>query len=284
VISTMPAPAPPRWRVACVIARREVGAAIRGIGGYIALTVALIAGTWILLVDVRALDADGLRVLADPFRPALTIAMLVLAVFLAVSAAVSVARDRESGTLETLFYGPVDETAYILGKVGGAVAAYVIALPLLLVSLILLSLITGFELTPTMLVGLAMSVLPAGQIVGLGVLLSVGTSRVRTAVLLLISAIAVLLGINVAYSLVQLVPIADPSSSILPLRDALSALETGVRWLSPFAYLERVFDEVSSGAWRRVALGLAIAVVYTAIMIGLAAYWLRRRGVQRERE
>ena len=282
--STVSVLAPPRWRVARVIAWREVKVAIHGIGGYIALTVALIAGTWILLVDVRALNADGLRVLADPFRPALTIAMLVLAIFLAVSAAVSVAHDRESGTLETLFYGPVDETAYILGKVGGAMAAYVAALPLLLASLMLLSLMSGFELTPAMLIGLALSVLPAAQIVGLGVLFSVGTSRVRSAVLLLIAAIAVLLGITVAYSLVQLVPISDPSSSILPLRDALAALDTGVRWLSPFAYLERVFDEVSSGAWRRVALGLAIAVVYTAIMIGLAAYWLRRRGVQRERE
>ena len=36
---------------------------------------------------------------------------VVLALFLAVSAAVSVARDRESGTLEVLFYGRVDEIA-----------------------------------------------------------------------------------------------------------------------------------------------------------------------------
>ena len=275
---------PSRGWVAGVIARREARAAMHGIGGYIALTVALIAGTWILLVDVRALNANGTIVLADPFRPTLTIAMLVLALFLAISAAVSAARDRESGTLETLFYGPVDETAYILGKVGGAIAAYVAALPLLLASLMLLSLMTGFALTPTMLIGLALSVLPAAEIVGLGVLLSVGTSRVRTAVLLLIAVIGILLGITVAHSLVQLVPISDPSSSVLPLRDALAALDTGVRWLSPFAYLDRVFGEVASGAWGSVALSLAIGFAYTAIMIGLAAHWLRRRGVQRERE
>ena len=33
------------------------------------------------------------------------------------SAAVSTARDREAGTLEVLFYGPVDEISYVLGKV-----------------------------------------------------------------------------------------------------------------------------------------------------------------------
>jgi len=275
---------PSRGWVAGVIARREARAAMHGIGGYIALTVALIAGTWILLVDVRALNANGTIVLADPFRPTLTIAMLVLALFLAISAAVSAARDRESGTLETLFYGPVDEVSYILGKVGGLLVAYVAALPLILASLALLSFITGFALTTKIPIGLALSVVPAAEIVGFGVLLSVGTSRVRTAVLLLIAVIALLLGITAAYSLVQIMPIDDPASPILPLRDALAALNAGVRWISPFAYLERVVDGVTSGAWRSAAISLAIALVYTVVMIALAALWLRRRGVQRKGE
>lgn len=276
--------APSRWRIAGVIAWREAKVAIRGIGGYIALTVALVAGTWILLVDVQALEAGGLLVLADPFRPVLAVAMLVLAMFLAISAAVSVARDRESGTLETLFYGPVDEVSYVLGKVGGLLVAYVAALPLLLASLVLLSLMTGFALTSKILIGLALSVVPAAEIVGFGVVLSVGTSRVRNAVLLLIAVSAILLGITVAYSLIQLRPISDPTSSVLPLRDALAALDTVVQWLSPFAYLERVVDGGVSGAWRSAALSLAIAVAYTGVMISLAAFWLRRRGVQRRAE
>ena len=275
---------PSRALVASVIAQREAKAAMRGIGGYIALTVALIAGTWVLLVDVRALNANGTTVLADPFRPTLTIAMLVLALFLAVSAAVSAARDRESGTLETLFYGPVDEVSYILGKVGGLLVAYVAALPLILASLALLSFMTGFALTTRILIGLALSVIPAAVIVGFGVLLSVGTSRVRTSVLLLTAVIVLLLGITVAYSLVQVMPIDDPASPVLPLRDTLAALNAGVRWISPFAYLERVVDGVTSGAWRSAATSLAIALVYTAFMIALAALWLRRRGVQRKGE
>jgi hypothetical protein len=87
-----------------VIAWREARAVMRGLGGYVALTLALVAATWVLLIDVRALEAAGLVVLADPFRAPLAIAMLVLAVYLAISAAVSTTRDRESGTLEVLFY------------------------------------------------------------------------------------------------------------------------------------------------------------------------------------
>jgi ABC-type transport system involved in multi-copper enzyme maturation permease subunit len=278
------APEVSRWSVASVIAWREAKAATRGIGGYVALTLALVAATWVLLIDVRALEAGGLLVLADPFRSPLAIAMLVVALFLAVSAAVSAARDRESGTLEVLFYGPVDEVAYVLGKVGGLLVAYLAALPLLLASLTLLALMTGFALTPAILLSLGLSIVPAAEIVGFGVLLSVGTSRVRTAVLLLIGVIAVLLGVTVAYGMVLLVPISDPSSPVLPLRDALAALDAGVRWISPFAYLERVVDGAMSGAWRTALVSLGAALAYTVLMIGLAAYWLRRRGVYRRGE
>jgi ABC-type transport system involved in multi-copper enzyme maturation permease subunit len=281
---SMARPAPGRLAVAGVIAGREAQAVIRGIGGYIALSVALVVGTWVLLVDVRALAIGGLLVLEDPFGPSLTVVLLVAALYLALSAAVSTARDRETGTLEVLFYGPVDEAAYILGKVGGLLVAFVAALPLIFAAFVLLSLTTGFALTARMLVSLALSVIPAAEIVGFGVLLAVGTSRVRTAVLVLIAVIAVLLGINFAYNLVLLIPIADAGSPMLPLRDTLAALDGIVRWLSPFSYLERVVDGVTRGAWQTATIGLAAAIAYALVVIGLAALWLRRRGVQRSGE
>jgi ABC-type transport system involved in multi-copper enzyme maturation permease subunit len=270
-----------RYSIAGVIAWREARAAMRGISGYVALTLAVAAASWVLLIDVRALEASGLLVLAEPFRSPLSVAILVLALFLAVSAAVSVARDRESGTLEVLFYGPVDELAYVLGKVGGLLVAYLAALPLLLVSLMLVALMSGFMLSPTILVSLALSVVPAAEIVGFGVLLSVATGRVRNAVLLLVGVTALLIGVGVAYSMVLLVPIADPSNPLLSLRDALATLDAGIRWISPFAYLDRVIDGAMIGAWPTALVSLVVATAYTILMVGLAAYWLRRSGVHR---
>jgi ABC-type transport system involved in multi-copper enzyme maturation permease subunit len=278
------AAAPARWSVAGVIAWRDAKAAMRAMGCYIALTLALIAATWMLLVEVRALEAAGLLVLADPFRPSVTVAILVLALFFAVSAAVSAARDHESGTLEVLFYGPVDEITYVLGKAGGLLVAYLAALPLLLASLALLSWISGFKLTPAILVSIVLSVVPVAEIIGFGILLSIGLGRVRSAVLLLVGIVALLLGIEVAYGMVLLVPISDPASPVLPLRDALAALTTAASWISPFAWLERVVEGAMAGAWRDALASLAAALAYTVLMIGLAAFWLRRRGVWRRGE
>jgi ABC-type transport system involved in multi-copper enzyme maturation permease subunit len=278
------AAAPARWSVAGVIAWRDAKAAMRAMGCYIALTLALIAATWMLLVEVRALEAAGLLVLADPFRPSVTVAILVLALFFAVSAAVSAARDHESGTLEVLFYGPVDEITYVLGKAGGLLVAYLAALPLLLASLALLSWISGFALTPAILMSIVLSVVPVAEIVGFGILLSVGLGRVRSAVLLLVGIVVLLLGIEVAYGMVLLVPISDPASPVLPLRDALAALATAASWISPFAWLERVVDGAMAGAWQSALLSLAAALAYAVLMIGLAAFWLRCRGVWRRGE
>jgi ABC-type transport system involved in multi-copper enzyme maturation permease subunit len=213
-----------------------------------------------------------------------TAAILVLALFFAVSAAVSAARDRESGTLEVLFYGPVDEITYVLGKASGLLMAYLAALPLLLASLALLSWMSGFALTPAILASLALSVVPVAEIIGFGILLSVGIGRVRSAVLLLVGIVALLLGIEVAYRMVLLVPVSDPASPVLPLRDTLAALSATAGWISPFAWLERVVDGVMAGAWRDALLGLAAALAWAALTIGLAALWLRRRGVWRRGE
>ena len=157
-------------------------------------------------------------------------------------------------------------------------------MPLLLTAFALLALITGFALTPAILVGLALSIVPAAEVVSFGVLLSVGTSRVRTAVLVLVGVTALLLGAALAYRMVLLVPITDPASPVLPLRDALAALDAVVRWVSPFAYLERIVDGALTGAWRTALISLTAAVGYTLLMMAGAAYWLRRRGVYRRGE
>jgi ABC-type transport system involved in multi-copper enzyme maturation permease subunit len=273
-----------RWPVAGAIAWREAKAALRGIGCYLALTLALLAATWILLVDVRALETAGLLVMTDPFRPAVAVAMLVLALFFAVSAATSAARDRESGTLEVLFYGPVDELTYVLGKVGGLLLAYVAILPLLLASLALLSWMSGFALTPAIPISVVLSIVPVAVVLGFGLLLSVGMGRVRSAVLLLIGVVAVLLGIRLAYGMVLLVPIEDPASPVLPLRDTLAALDAAAGWISPFVWLERVVDGALRAAWPRAVASLAAAIGYALLMLGLAALWLRQRGVWRRGE
>lgn len=269
---------PQLWQVR-VLARREAQAALRGMGSYVALAVALLAAGWLVAVDIQALETAGILVRAEPLRAPLAMAILVLCAFFAVSAAVSTSRERENGTLEVLFYGPVSPATYIGGKVAGQLLAYVATLPLLLVSFWALSKISGFVMSPMVLASSLLSVLPAAAIISFAVVLSIGASRVRSAVLLIVGIIALLIGVKIAYGLVALVPISDPSSNLVALRDALLSLDIASRWISPFAYLERVVDAGITGDWRKAAFNSAIVFAAIVGLMALAVLRLRHLGV-----
>ncbi len=270
---------PGRLGIAAAIARREAKASMHGFGFYVAIAVAMVAATWIFLVDLRAVEAAGILVRAEAFGAPLVVTMFILGFFLAVAATVSVVRDRNRGTLEVLFYGPVDEVSYIVGKVGGLLLGFLVALPLVLAGLFLLSLMTGFLLTPSIYAAIALSVVPALEIISLGILVSVCASRVRTAVLVAIGLIAFLVGVTLAHEMVLLVPVEDASSPIIPLRDALRTLNAIIVLVSPFAHLERIVDAVNAASWQRAGVDLLLALALSLGLVAAAIAWLRRRGV-----
>src|SRR5687767_2990856 len=111
-----------RLHASSVVAQREFQSLARGLGGYVALAAALVGVAWILGTDLELVRANGLLVQDNTFQAPLLGAVLMLSMFLSISAVVSVARERERGTLEVLFYGPIDEVAYVAGKFMGQLA------------------------------------------------------------------------------------------------------------------------------------------------------------------
>jgi ABC-type Na+ efflux pump permease subunit len=271
--------------VVLTTARREAKAALNGVGLYLVVSVSVAAAAWLLLIDVRAVSVAGVLVRSDPFGAPLDACLLVLALFFSVSAAAQTARDRESGTLEVLFYSPVNEVTYVLGKTLGLVAAYALMLPLVALCFGLMSLITGFVLAGSFFVSLVFSAVPAAMVVSFGILLAIGTNRVRSAVLILGAVAVVFLGGAAAYTLVLMVPIENPSSPVIALRDSLAIFNGALRWISPFAYLNRVVTEgVAIGAWMTAVQGLLASLAGTLLMIVVAAAWLRRRSLGKTAE
>lgn len=267
--------------VILTMARREAASALGGLGIYVAASVALCVAAWLLMIDVRALEVAGLLVVSDPYRGPLDAALLLLALYFAVGAAISTARDRESGTLEVLFYAPVNETAYVVGKTLGFLGAYLVILPVLAAGFFVLSLVSGFLLPPTFALSLVLSLVPVTSVVAFGILLAIGTSKVRSAVLILAVVAFAFIGATAAYSMILLVPIDNPSSPIVPLRDALAAANAVLRWISPFRYLQTIVgDGVAVGAWITAAKALAVSLAASAALIAAASLWLRRRGVE----
>ncbi len=178
----------------------------------------------------------------------------------------------------------MDETSYLAGKLVGLLSAYVAIMPMVLAGLIVLSLVTGFALGLNLFVALALSMVPAAGIVTVGLLLSAAAKRVRSSLLLFIATVGLFVGVGVSYSFVSRIPIDDPASPILPLRDALAALEGFLARLSPFTYLEQVFERANTGSWVAVWQSLSLSVIGIVAAGSLAILALRWRGVRAREE
>src|SRR5207247_4148043 len=76
-------------------------------------------------------------VLSEAATMPVCVASSVGMIFLALVAVATVAREKDAGTLETLFYGPVDHVSYLLAKHLAQVAAF--ALMALMTAALLLS-------------------------------------------------------------------------------------------------------------------------------------------------
>lgn len=270
---------PTRLSVTMVVGFQQARAMAVSFGGPLALAVAIAAAAWMILLDLRQLQSSGLVVRSHALGTPLAAALLIALLFLGTFATASVARDRESGTLEVLFYGPIDELSYGLGKLLGLILAYATALPLITACFALFAWVTGFAFDAELPAGAVLSLAPAAEVAAFAVLVSVSVDRVRSAVLLFIAAAAFLIGTGVAYQFILLVPIDDAASPLIPIRDALATLDSMIGWLSPFARLQRMLADLGSGTWPSVGAAVLLSAAFAAVMIALAAWILRRRNL-----
>src|SRR5579871_6043973 len=113
-----------RWHATKVLQWRDLRAIVFGPGMYVALAMGAVAALIIVSNDLDAIASSHILILSDafsmPFFASATIAMF----YLALASVTAVAREKDQGTLEVLFYGPVDHCAYILSKHLAQVVVY----------------------------------------------------------------------------------------------------------------------------------------------------------------
>lgn len=247
------------------------------------LVVALAVAGWVMANELRLVLANDVMVVADPFRGAISASVFVLALSFGIAGVVAVSRERESGTLEILFYGPIDEIGYLGGKLAGLLAAFILAIPVILGGLLLISALTGFAITLTAIISLGVSIVPAAEVVAFGLFLAAIATRMRTSLLLFVACTFLLVASATAYGFLARLPVDDVSSPLLTLRDALGSLSVVIDVVSPFAHLERAVDSVAIESWASLAGTLALGVAYTVGLLIAAAVLLRRTGVRKNR-
>lgn len=272
-----------RWRLARTVQRRDLRATFYSLGLYVTLSAAIAAAATVLRNYVKSVQESGLYILSNPFAVPLFGAVVLSSIYLAIVSTTTIARERDQGTLEVLFYGPVDAVAYLLGKYLSQISTYLLMVVVYVMTLWLNALVTNFAFDWNLLWAALLSVATASSVVAIGILLSTLNRSVRSALLALLAIVLAFLGVQLGHEYVSGLisgPTQRGANPLLFLHTILTWLNRLFAWLSPFAHLERGIDALLRGAAGEYLLMMGLSLLYTVVAFGLAAQTLRRRGVR----
>ena len=107
------------WRTVRALVKRDLTTSIKSWGPYLTLTITFLTSSLILKNYLGGIGNNNILVASDPLNFPLYISLVVISFYLAILSAITISRERDRGTLEVLFYGPVNNTSYIFFKVSG---------------------------------------------------------------------------------------------------------------------------------------------------------------------
>ena len=270
-----------KWRTVWVLAKRELRSTIYGNGIYLTVSISLIVSSLVLYNQIKAVSRDQILITSSPIAYPLFIATGVCITYLALASLTSIARERDTQTLELLFYGPVDHVSYVFSKYVKGILSYLFIALFLTAFFIFSAITSNLGLSWKFLVVLVLSLFLASCVIAFGVFVSSLTESVRTAILLFLGIVGALISIQIGLEL--LVGIGDENLApvLILLRKSLSILHTGLKWISPFYYLDQGMEAVSLGSIGKYALSGISSIIYSSVLLLLSVLTLRRKGVRK---
>ncbi|MCB9151990.1 MAG: ABC transporter permease [Caldilineaceae bacterium] len=271
-----------RWRAVRLIQQRELRTMLFGFGLYVVIALGLMAAILLLRNYLNFVQESGLLVMSGAFNFPLFAVIFLAAIYLAVSSVTTIARERDQGTMEVLFYGPVDSISYVLGKYLAQMATYLFMLLVFALCFGLFAGLTNFSFPGNVGWVVLLSILVVSDVVAFSIFLSAQSSSVRTALLLFLSILLGLMLIQFGREILSAIPVTGRYyNPMLFMQNVLVNLNSVARWVSPFSYLMQGMEAVRRGSMDVYALLAATSVLFSLLFLGLSVVLLERKGVRR---
>jgi ABC-type transport system involved in multi-copper enzyme maturation permease subunit len=219
-------------RVFVVLAAQKIRELCLGVPFLILLLIQHLTFFFIQRDALLALERDGILVAFHPAQYGLLVSAFFLGIFLALYVGIEPARDRESGALETLFYGPVSAVIYLSSLLAVLFAALLISGISLLGALGMGCLFIGYEI-PSSLVPLIPITIFCFYGMGIaGMFISVLFRQARTAMIVMVILLIVSFGLAVGNFWFSQNDISG-SFALIFLRRALSGSSKAIAFIFP---------------------------------------------------
>lgn len=269
------------WPAAWQVCVRELRLLMLAPGTYLIGLLAGLAAHLFLGTFVQSISESGLAILSGTFNLPIYSLLMVNGLYLALASVMSIARECEQGTLETLFYGPMDALRYVLGKLGAYALAFAGLTGLYLICYAVFSILTRFSFPAPSWAILGLSLPVMMHLVSLGALISATGRRIRVSLAWFLVFLLVLLGLQFGPDLLELAPSSNRFYPPMRLaRVTLERLNLVSSWLSPFGLLIKGTEAVRRGDLLQFLQALAVAAVSAMIFAAGSVFTLRWKGVR----
>lgn len=267
-------------RVMKVLFKRDFLYSLYSFGYYVALFASFFVSSFILKNFLDSIGEEDILVSAYPLNYPLYITLVIISLYLVIISGISISREREQGTLEVLFYGPVTSGSFLWGKYFKDLCLGIVALGFTAVYFYLVSAFTNIGFTMGLVKALIMSIFLISCVVSFGLFISSLTGRIRSSVLALVAVLGSFLAIQFAYNALLGFEKESLSVPMLYVRQTMSYVFRGISWISPFAYLSRGLDSVVLENPLLYLANIVYALVYSLIFMFLSVYVMSKKGVK----
>lgn len=271
----------PRWRAVRAIEARGSASIAYGLGIYVTLALAFGAAALTLHNTLRFVERNAVLSTRQPLFLPMAFMVAVVSLYIGLSAALAVARERDRGTLQVLLFGPVDETAFLLGHFVAQLKVY---LGVALIALVWVNLVTwllhlAFSIQVTVLI--LTSIVTVAVVIAFGLLVAVLGGRTRSALVYFILIALLLIGLQLGREFVNglvLTSNLTQNDPIFLIRNALVTINLVTEWISPFAQLSRIMDDLLNSNTAGVLFHVAVTAVQALVLLTASIFILQRKG------
>ncbi len=264
-----------------VLVKKDSLSALRGVALYAASAISFLSASFIVNNYLANVKKDDVFVSYNPLSSAFFIPMVIISVYLALVSAASISRERNEGTLEVLFYGPVSYFSYIAGKYINGMLNYLVVVGFFFLYFLGISSLTNLGFSYALVETIVMSIFSVSCIISFGLFISSFTKRIRTSIIWLLGMFLLFLGIQLSHTMLLGMSEASMPSVLIYFEKSLSIVSRYIiGWLSPFSYMDRGTEAISLGNIKLYGMNIIYCVIYSLVLLGFSMFILNKKGVK----
>jgi len=206
--------------------------------------------------------------------------VLISFLYIGISSVTAIAKEKQERTIELLFYSPVDEFSFIVGKFLGKISTYLLILLLSTMFFILLCFAFSIQINIIDILKVAvLSVFLISCAIAGGLFLSTLSSNVTTSIFVLIGVTIFLTIIEGIGGILNFIPF-DPASLTGILKDSISKILSLTHYISPFSYYDMGADAIGKNDNTKLFLSMLYSTAYSLIFLMLSIIVLMKKGIK----